>query len=149
MSEVVVGDFVVENSRSRSGRHHAVSVLVIYSREEGVIPVTKASDRIAGVEPAKPTYVRGDAKAYKIKLKRGEYLIHGWFVKNFLGRVKGWINVYNYRGELVYRAKYINGVLRKSIGNPVNAWLVRVFVEYLKIPVRETHLGDEGGGSGV
>ncbi|MCY0867744.1 MAG: hypothetical protein OWQ48_00720 [Desulfurococcus sp.] len=60
-----------------------------------------------------------------------------------MGRVKGYIAVYNHRGEIVYKAKYQNGVLRRSIGDPVYAWLVRVYVDTHRIPVSKTVLGDE------
>ncbi len=143
MSEYIVGEYLIENSRSRSGRHHAVSTLIIYNREKGIIPLNKADGYIVEETKAKPTYARGEAKKIKLRLNRGEYVVYGWFVKNFLGRVKGYIEVYSYRGELVYRAKYVDGELRRSRGNPVNAWLVRVFAEHLKIPVKKTRLGDE------
>lgn len=145
MEAYVVGDYVVEDSKSRRGRHRAMSTILIYSREHGVLTLSKASDKVVEVREAKPTYSRGYAKAYKLRLEKGEYAVYGWFVKNFLGRVKGFVEVYSYKGELLYRAKYVDGVVRRSIGNPVNAWLVRVFVEAMKIPVRKSRLGDEAG----
>jgi len=32
--------------------------------------------------------------------------------------------------------------LRRSLGSPVYAWLIRMFVEQFKIPVSEIRLGD-------
>lgn len=143
MSEYIVGEYLIENSKSRSGRHRAVSTLIIYSREKGVIPLSKANGYVVEELKTKPTYARGEAKKVKLRVNRGEYIVYGWFVKNFLGKVKGYIEVYSYRGELLFKAKYFDGELRRSRGNPVNAWLVRVFTDYLKIPVKKTRLGDE------
>ncbi|OYT37760.1 MAG: hypothetical protein B6U89_06890 [Desulfurococcales archaeon ex4484_58] len=143
MDEYIVGEYIVENSRSRSGRHRASSVLLIYSREKGFIPLSKAKEYIVEENIVKPTYVKGEARSYKLKLKKGDYVVYGWFVRNFLGKVKGYIEVYSYKGELLYRAKYYNGIVRKSIGNPVNAWLIRLFLEKTRIPVKKTRLGDE------
>jgi len=141
MSTTSVGYFKVESSRSRSGKHVASSTLLIYVRDKGV--VKPSGDRVVEEAEANPTYVIGSAKSIKVRLSHGDFAIYGWFVKNYLNRVKGYISVYNYRGELVYRAKYLNGYLRRSKGSPVYAWLVRVFTEALKIPVSQTRLGDE------
>jgi len=70
-------------------------------------------------------------------------MIYVWFVRNFKNNVKGYISILNHRGELLYRVKYINGFLVKSKGNPVYAWLVRLFIETTKIPVKTMKLGDE------
>jgi len=143
LSEYVIGDYIVENSVSRSGRHRLLSTILIYSREKGLIPLSKAGDRVVEKNPVKPTYSRGEAYRVKLKLVRGEYALYARFVRNFLNRVKGYIAVYSYKGELLYKAKYVDGELRRSVGNPVNAWLVRVLVDQLRIPVKKTRLGDE------
>lgn len=142
-SQYVVGGFILEESRSRRGKHLAKSVVYIYSKDSGLVPIDKADEYTVTREPGKPTYVRGKAWKIYLRLRHGEYVIYGWFVRNFLGKVKGYISVYNYRGELVYRAKYCDGVLRKSTGDPIYAWLVRLFVEKTKIPVKKIILGDE------
>ncbi len=145
MSENVLKGFIVEDSRSRSGKHIAKSLLFIYKKNSGLVSVSKAGDKIVNIREAKPTYAKGSAKEYSLILEHGDYAIRVWLVKNFLGKVKGFIEVYNHRGELVYRAKYYDGELRKSIGNPIYAWLVRLVVEKLRIPVKKTRLGDERG----
>jgi len=145
MEQHIVGEYVLENSKSRSGKHKLSTILYIYDREKGLTSVAKALDIIVEKKSVKPTYSRGEAYAVKLKLGKGDYVIYGWFVKNFLGKVKGYISIYSYKGELVYRAKYYDGVLRRSVGNPVNAWLVRLFIDKTKIPVKETYLGDEYG----
>ncbi len=134
---------VEEKSRSRTGKHVARRLVYIYSRDKGLIPLSKEPDRITRREDAEPTYKEGEAEKYLVKLEHGEFLIQARFVKNFLGKVVGEISVYNYKGELVYRAKYRDGELRRSIGNPVYAWIIRLFVEKLRIPVKKTRLGDE------
>ncbi|MEL9908885.1 MAG: hypothetical protein QXP97_07970 [Desulfurococcus sp.] len=136
-----IGYFKIENSRSRSGKHAASSTLLIYRRGIGV--VKPGRENIIEETEARPTYVKGSAKSIKITLAHGDFAIYGWFVKNYMGRVKGYISVYNHRGELVYRAKYLNGVARLGVGSPVYAWLARIFIEALNIPVSKTHLGDE------
>lgn len=139
----ITGDYVLENSRSRSGRHRRVSVLIMYSRDRGIIDSKNLSEYIVEEKSTKPIYSKGSARVIKLKTSKGDYVIYGYFTRNFLNRVKGYIEVYSYRGELIYRAKYLNGVLRRSVGNPVNAWLIRLFVDHLKIPVKEAKLGDE------
>ncbi|ADI32066.1 hypothetical protein [Staphylothermus hellenicus] len=143
MSQYVVGGLKIEESRSRRGKHIAKSVAYIYSRTKGFIPVDRASEYVVSREPDKPTYVKGSAWKLYIRLNHGEYVVYGWFVRNFLGKVKGFISVYNYRGELLYRAKYYDGVLRKSIGDPIYAWLIRLFIEKTRLPIKKMRLGDE------
>lgn len=144
MSEVfVVGDFLIESSRSRSGRHLAASTLLIYDKNIGVIPLTKASNLIIEEKSSKPTYAKGTGKMIKVRVSKGDFIVYGWFVKNFLGKVKGFITIYNYRGEAIYRARYRDGVLRRSFGEPIYAWLIRIFIDINKINVKESKLGDK------
>ncbi|MEM1760078.1 MAG: hypothetical protein QXP72_04815 [Desulfurococcaceae archaeon] len=138
MSEnFVIGDFLIENSRSRSGRHIAVSTLVLYSKSLGVIPLSKASEFIIEEKITKPTYVKGAGRRIKIRVRKGDFVIYGWFVKNFLNRVKGFITVYNYRGEAVYRVKYNDGVIRRSFGDPIYDWLIKIFIDTNRVVVKE------------
>lgn len=139
----IIGEYVLENSRSKSGKHRRVSILIIYKKDRGIVNSKNLREYVVEENIAKPVYCKGSARSVKLKTDKGDYIVYGYFTKNFLNRVKGFIEVYSYKGELIYRAKYIDGILRKSIGNPVNAWLVRLFTDYLKIPVKETKLGDE------
>lgn len=144
MSESRAGyalSFKVENTRSRTGKHQCVSMVLIYKKGVGI--VKPAREHIASEAAARGTYVRGEAKRVELLLSPGDFAIYAQLVKNYLNRVKGYITVYNHRGEMVYRAKYSNGYLRKSAGNPVFAWIVRLFVEAAKIPVKGYALGDE------
>ena len=145
-SEYVVGEFKLEDSKSRRGKHRAKSIILIYSKDKGLIPLEKIREYIVEENSDKATYVRGTAKRVKLRLRHGDYVLYAWFVRNFRGKVKGYIEVYNYKGELLYRAKYVDKILRKSIGDPLYAWLIRLFVEKTKLPVKEYALGDEKHG---
>ncbi|MGC8982327.1 MAG: hypothetical protein ACP5KA_01005 [Desulfurococcaceae archaeon] len=134
--------FKVERSRSRRGKHVLYSALFVYDKEEGLLPYTKAKVRYSE-QQTKATYSRGEAKSVVVELERGDYAIYAWFVKNFKNKVKGYISVYNYKGELVYRAKYLDGYLVRSKGDPIYAWLVRLFISSQKIPITGMKLGDE------
>lgn len=138
--KTIIGPFKIESSTSRTGKHVVYSNLYVYSKEKGLSQFSKF---VVEESQNKPTYVKGWAKSVKIAIDPGHFVIYSRFVKNFAKDVKGYINVYNHRGELIYRAKYINGVIRRSIGDPIYAWLVRVFVEVAKVPVAKTALGDE------
>jgi hypothetical protein len=138
--KLVVGDFRVESSRSRSGKHVLVSTLLVFKKKEGLVPYTKC---LLAESPTSPVYRVGSAKLVKLQVDSGDLIAHVHLVKNFRGGVKGYISVYSSRGELLYRAKYSSGVVRYSKGNPVYAWLVRVVLDAAKIPVKATYLGDE------
>ena len=142
MPEIISG-LKIESSKSRTGKHVLRSMVLINGKDEGLLSINKIREAIVGEEQVKPTYRRGWAKKIDVKLEHGDYLIHIWFVKNLWGKVKGYISVYNHRGELVYRAKYVDGDLRRSTGDPIYAWLVRLVAQELKIPVKRTKLGDE------
>jgi hypothetical protein len=139
-SQHEIPGLIVEKSRSRSGKHLLSSTLLIYKKSQGLIPYVKS---LVSEEKVKPTYAKGEAKLVKVKVEHGDFIIHSLFIRNFKNRVKGYISIFNHRGELVYRAKYNNGLVMKSKGNPVYAWLVRLFLNTLKIPVTNMRLGDE------
>ncbi len=138
----VVIDLVDEESISKTKRHVARKIALILLKDNGIKPVQKLKERITRIEDIKPIYSGGYAKRYYIMLSHGDYAIQVSFVKNLWGKVKGFITVYNSRGEMIYRAKYDNGFVRKSVGNPVFAWIVRVVIDALKIPVKKLELGD-------
>ncbi len=142
MPEIISG-LRIESSKSRTGKHVLKSTVLIYKKDKGLLSINKHQEAVVGEEQVKPTYRRGWAKKIDVKLDHGDYLIHIWFVKNLWGKVKGYISIYNHRGELVYRAKYVDGDLRRSTGDPIYAWLVRLVAQQLKIPVKRTRLGDE------
>lgn len=131
---------LIEKSRSRSGKHVLNSAVFIYKKSQGLTPCLKF---ITSEERVRPTYAKGEAKLVKIRVEHGDFVIYSWFVRNFRGLVKGYISVINHRGELVYRVKYNNGYVVKSKGNPVYAWLIRLFLNTTRVPVLGTRLGDE------
>lgn len=135
-----VGGLRVERSSSRSGKHLLYSTVFVYKRDMGLIPYTKC---LSSEQKVKPVYSKGEAKTVNVKIGHGDFVVHATFVKNFVKKVKGYISVYNYRGELLYSAKYLNGFVVKSKGDSVYAWLVRLLLEAVKIPVTGTKLGDE------
>lgn len=139
MSYVIHG-LRVENSRSRSGKHVLYSGVFVYRKDHGLLPYTKYTYTETGI---KPIYAKGEAKDVSIKTIHGDFIVYFSFVKNYKNTVKGYIQVFNHRGELVYRAKYRNGYLVKSRGDPIYAWLIRLFVDITKIPIKEIKLGDE------
>ncbi|MEM1834366.1 MAG: hypothetical protein QXO80_04020 [Thermosphaera sp.] len=141
MSINVIGDFLLEKSQSRRRKHLSSSIVLVYKKGQGLIKLNP--EMIAEEKPSSPTYVKGEAKLVKIKLEHGDFAIYGWFVRNYLNRVKGYINVYNHKGLLVFKARYNNGVLTRITGDPVYAWLVRIFAEAVKINISKTRLGDE------
>jgi hypothetical protein len=138
--KLTLGDFKVESSKSRSGKHVSISTLLVYKKKEGLLPYTKC---LVSEAPTSPLYRRGSAKLVKIEVDHGDLVVYVHLVKNFKGAVKGYLNVYSSKGELLYRAKYCDGVVRFSKGSPVYAWLVRVVLDATKTPVKATYLGDE------
>jgi len=139
----IVDGVVFEESKSRSGKHIVRKLGLILLHNNGLKNVMKLKDRIVKTIEIRPTYSKGWAKRLCIKTNQGDYVIQIAFVKNFLGKVKGYIEVYNYKGELVYRAVYKDGELRRSIGEPIYAWIIRLVSQELRIPVKKTRLGDE------
>ena len=141
---VFLDGFIEEESRSWTGRHIARKLVLVLLRDNGIKPASKLGDKIVSVEDARPTYARGWAKKYRLALGHGDYVIQVSFVRNLWGRVKGVIEVYNHKGEMVYRALYKDRELRRSRGNLLYAWIVRLVTQKLRIPVSKTMLGDEG-----
>lgn len=138
-----VSGLVVEESRSRSRKHLAKKIVVVLKKNGRLLDVMKHSELVAGEKEGKPLYARGWAKNIDVILEHGDYVIQIVFIRNFLGKVKGVIEVYNHKGELVYKAVYRDSELRRSRGNPLYAWIVRFIAEKLRIPVKGTRLGDE------
>ncbi|MEZ0394558.1 MAG: hypothetical protein ABWK00_05920 [Desulfurococcaceae archaeon] len=142
----VVGDFVIERSRSRTGKHALVSQLLLFSRGTGLSRLPES--RILSREAARPTYSRGTSERVRVVARPDDALLYVWLVRNFRGKVKGYITVFSGRGEPIYRARYDDGRLARSFGEPAHAWLVRLAAQALGLAVRETRLGDEGGARG-
>lgn len=135
-----VGDFRVESSKSRSGKHVLISTIFVFKKREGLIPYTKC---LLSETSTSPIYKLGSARLVKIQVDQGDLVVYVYLLKNFKGEVKGYVSVYSFRGDLLYRAKYSSGVVRYSKGNPIYAWLVRVVLDTVRVPVKATYLGDE------
>ncbi len=128
-------ELVEERSFSRSGKH-AVRRLVLVVSKEGVREPEAKRIRV------KPLYVKGEAYLLKdVRVGEGEYLVQASFVRNLRGHVKGTMEVYTGDGALVYRAVYRKLKVRRSMGDPKYAWVVKKVVEHLKLPVKRMSLG--------
>jgi len=124
-----------EKSKSRRGKH-AVRCIALIVDSKGTVKIPKPNRR----EPAKPTYSRGSAETLYVNLSEGEYGVQVCLVKNLKGRVKGWIEVYDSDGRLVYRAVYRKLKLRYSKGDATYAWIAKRVTEHLKLPIKRLNL---------
>lgn len=131
--------FRLESSESRSRKHKIYSDVYIYRKDVGLLKPDKGS--ITSETEVKPIYSRGSSRIVRVVTRPGDYILYLWFVRNFRKEVKGYISVFNYKGELIYRAKYVNGILRYSLGNKLYSWLVRVLVDQIKLPVKKIEEG--------
>ena len=131
----------LEKSKSRTGKH-AVRTLAFYVTSDGrVLPARPRS-----LQPVKPLYRVGEAYEAWFEPPSDGYLVYVRLLRNLRGHVKGYIEVYSRDAELLYRAVYRKLKLRRSSGDPSYAWVVRRVAEHLGLPVKNTNLGDEGGG---
>lgn len=144
-AESVVKGLVEEESRSRSGKHICRRIILIVTKGGSIISLTKEPVRILSKREVKPTYVLGKAFEVTVRTDPRDYVVQVSLVRNFLKRVKGYISVFTGTGQMVYRAKYVDGELRRSLGKPAYAWIIRLVSSAINIPVKATTLGDEGG----
>ncbi|MCS7128566.1 MAG: hypothetical protein N3E36_04565 [Sulfolobales archaeon] len=144
-TESVVKGLIEEESRSRSGKHVCKRIILIVTKGGSIVSLTKEPMRIVNRREVKPTYVLGKAFEVAVRTDPREYVVQISLIRNFLKKVKGYISVFTGTGQMVYRAKYIDGELRRSFGKPVYAWIVRLISSAVSIPVKATTLGDEGG----
>jgi len=128
----------IERSRSRSGKHAVRSLALLVSPRGEVVEARPRS-----AERLRPLYSVGEAFQAYYAVPEGWLLVYVYLVRNLRGHVKGYIEVYDRDGRLLYRAVYRRLKLRRSIGDPSYAWAVRRVAEHLKLPVKRTNLGDE------
>ncbi len=131
--------FRIEKSKSRSGKH-AVRDLVLVVTGDGKV----VEPKLKVVQALKPTYSRGEAYLVKLDVKEGEYPVYIHLVRNLRGHVKGYIEVYNKEGELLYRAVYRKLKLRYSKGDDMYAWIVETVANHLNLPVKRANLKKPG-----
>ena len=126
---------VLEKSKSRSGKH--AFVRLVAKVDLGTNEVKEVLQATGGSPPR--TYSKGVSKEVNVKYGDNEAVIIVNMVKvphpNPKRKVKGTVEVY-VNGELVYRAKYVKGVLRGSYGDPKYFPLVKAVFKELKIPVK-------------
>ncbi|AEM39388.1 hypothetical protein Pyrfu_1531 [Pyrolobus fumarii 1A] len=128
-------ELVVEKSKSRRGLHAIVRKVFVVSRNGNVVEVT--GPRVGAAEK---TYSRGEAYLVKVQPGKDDVVVYVVLVKGLRGRVKGYFEVYDSTGRLVYRAVYRKLKLRYSKGDPNYAWAVKLVVEKLDIPVKKYNL---------
>ena len=126
---------ILEKSKSGSGKHAFVRLAAkVDLRTNEVKEVLQAS----GGSPPR-TYSKGASKEVNVKYDEDEAIVVVSMVKvphpNPKRRVKGTAEVY-VSGELVYKAKYVKGILRGSYGDPSYFPLVKAVFNELKIPVK-------------
>jgi len=123
--------FLVELSRSKTGKHAIRRALFVID-ENGDVKLVKKD----GV-PVKPTYVKGSASLVEINgLKKGEFLVYVVIVRNLRNHLKGFVEVYDWEGRMVYRAVYRRLKMRRSWGNPYYSWIVRIVAEALRLRIK-------------
>jgi hypothetical protein len=128
-------ELVVERSKSRRGIHAIVRKVFLVSRDGRVVEVTGPR-----VGPAEKTYSRGEAYRVRVKPREDELVVYVVLVRGLRGRVKGYFEVYDRSGRMVYRAVYRKLKVRYSKGDPNYAWAVERVVEKLGIPVKRFNL---------
>ncbi len=127
---------IEELSKSRSGRHAVRRLILIVSRHKDV-----RSAKCSETKLVKSVYSRGWARECVVELGEDEYAVQVYLVKNLYGHVKGVIEVYRSDGTMVFRAVYRRLKLRRSMGDPKYAWIVKLVADYLKLPVKRYNLG--------
>ncbi len=128
-------ELVVEKSKSRRGIHAIVRKVFLVSRDGRVVEVTGPR-----VGPAERTYSRGEAYRVKVKPGKDELVVYVVLVRGLRGRVKGYFEVYDESGRLLYRAVYRKLKVRYSKGDPSYSWAVKLVAEKLRIPVKRFNL---------
>ncbi len=125
----------MEKSKSRRGKHVIVRKVFIVSRHGEVREVS--GPRLGAAEK---TYSRGEAYRVRVEPGNNEVVVYAVLVRGLRNRVKGYFEVYDKDGVLLYRAVYRRLKLRYSKGDPNYAWAVKLVVEHLKLPVKRYNL---------
>ena len=125
----------MEKSKSRTGKH-AVRDIALVVKSDGTVVEAKPKTQY----PVKPVYSRGEAYLVHVEVGENEYAVQVHLVRNLRGHVKGYIEVYNKDGTLLYRAVYRKLKLRYSKGDDQYAWVAETVANYLKLPVKRVNL---------
>ncbi len=123
MAEIKV---FIESSKSRRGSHLAISTAVIV-KSDGKMEIPKIKEETKG------TYSKGRAGYAFVKLNEGDFVVWLKLIRNFMGRVKGSIIVYNWEGKEVLRLVYRKLKIRRSRGDPKYWPLVEKVLKVLKL----------------
>ncbi|MEM0340148.1 MAG: hypothetical protein QXN05_04525 [Acidilobaceae archaeon] len=121
---------IVESSRSRTGKHIEKKMAFVVSKDS-----VKAFDESFCIETelVKPVYSKGRACVISVEVSPESYAVQLRLVRNLYGRVKGYINVYDERGTLLYKAVIRKLKVRPSLGDYRYHWVVERVIEYLKL----------------
>ncbi len=122
-----MAEYLVEATKSRSGKHAARRILIVHERDGGVRIVSNPS---VG-ESARGTYARGAAG--RVVLHPGSYRYAVW-AQLIMGprlRVVGRFDVIDSKGNIVLRAVLRKRKLRRSCGDEKLWWLVEDAVQRL------------------
>ena len=124
----------IEKSRSRRGLHMKRRIALIYDTKRDDIKEAEGVRR-----SIKPTYIIGEAYEVRAKIDPELYAVQIDLVMNPRKKVKGYIYLYNYRGDLLIKAKYSKLKLRLSAGDPKYGSVLEKIVNYLKIPYKNVN----------
>jgi len=124
-----------EQSKSRKGIHMKRCIALVFDSNGNML-----KPRVRLRETVKPTYSKGHAYLLHVEVPDNAYAVQACFTRNWRGMVKGFIEVYDSSGALLFRAVYRKLKLRYSKGDPAYAWLARLAASVLKLPVKRENL---------
>jgi len=130
------GDLVIlceERSESRRGLHKRRRIPLVV-RSDGTIYSAVGLKR-----PVKPLYAVGEAYEVLVSPREGELYIQVDLTMNPRKRVKGYITIYDARGNMLIRAKYERLKLRLSKGLSRYGRLVEQVAKHLKMPYKNVN----------
>ncbi len=120
-----------ERSTSRSGKH-AIRELVVEVCND-VVREPKVRKR----KSVRPIYSRG--YAYEVEAESKCPLVHVRVIKCLRGRYKGSVTVI-VDGKPMLKVKYLNGLVRRSCGDPEYYRYVEKVLASLRVPYRRVNL---------
>ncbi len=125
----------VEKSKSRTGKHAVRDIVLIINNNGDILEPKYRSMQKTG-----PIYSKGEAYIVSFNVPENHYAVQVHLVRNLRGHVKGYIEVYDHDGRLVYRVVYHKLKIRYSKGDPSYSWIIRRVAEHLNLPVKHYNL---------
>lgn len=129
-------EVLLDNSRSKTGKHVIASVIYRVEGETLTDIATVTSSRGVKVFPCKPLYRKGECKKYD--LLNGTY-VYLMFVRNIYGRVtgRGYVVV---NGSLVLEVKYRKQKVVYIKGEKKFSKLLKIAFDKGKVPVKRSNV---------